>query len=685
MDRRRSTVALMLGLVICLGLLGHWALRPNEQSAGPTDGKASVEPPTSDTAIPKQPAAKADTTSATAASNLTSDQAALDSGGVFRGRIVNAVTREPVREFDLEFHPTRRARDTPKAPFHTFKTKDGRFEARGIPTGSYTIHATARGYQRFELSNVEISSDKPTAEVSIPMRPGHTLHGRVFDESTDAGIVGASISFREANLGRYEGNFRLRPSTVSQKDGAFVLDGLPAGAVVVTAHAENYGTRDVDVMVENKMAPVAIGLSTGGGISGYLAGTDGLTPVVGLVTLINMDESSSGSSPTGSAGEFNFSKLAPGRYRLAARSAGLSGEVEITLARNERLDGLVIAMRGGHNIRGVVSGLKPEELRSTSVSVFREGAYGTSVDVMVDERGAYLLEGVKPGRVRVGANVSSSRQMSKAVVMPADTDLTVNLEFPPGARLTGRVTRGGKPVGGASVNPIADQVSNQGDFFIHEVRTSASGDYAIDSMPPGEYTFWVDSSYRTPTVRVSGDTVFDIDIPAAQLAGRLLEDGGNVPVVGATVDVWSVQRGPTRVRVSANSDHFGQFSVNGLQPGDFVVSVYKPGYELYRTPLAYGSAISDLTINLRPARGVELKVRDAVSGKAINAVTAMEIIGGSPGLVMQMNLDQNGVGYLPSGIAGSGLRIFTMGYVPTQIAAWNGEGLEVSLQRQALP
>lgn len=675
MDRRHS-IALSLGLVLCLVLLGRWAMRSDDQGDASADPGASIAQ--SMPGAPTVPAKSLETASPAfdTASNVTPDS------GVFRGRIIDAVTRQPVREFELEFHPIRRTRDSPKPPFHTFKTNDGRFEARGLPAGAWKVLATARGYQRFELPDVRISSDQATPEALLPMRPGHVLHGRVFDESTDGGIVGANVSFREAHVDRFQGDFRNRPSTLSQKDGAFVLDGLPTGPVVVTVYAENYGPREIDVMVGDKTAPVAIGLSTGGSISGYLAGPDRQTPVAGIISLINIDESSGSSSRSGEAGEFNFSRLTPGRYRLTARSAGLSGELEITLANNERLVGLVLAMRGGHNIRGIVSGLKPEELKLTYVSASRDDAFGMSVDAMVDERGAYTLQGVTPGRVRISANVRSSRHISKAVEMPVDTDLTVNLEFPRGARLTGRVTRDGKPVSGVSVNPSAVTVSNKEEVFLYEVRTSANGDYAIEDMPHGEYTLWVES-YRTPVVRVSDDTVFDVEIPTAQLAGRLLEAGGKVPVVGAVVDVWSAQRGPTRIRISAQSDHFGQFAVRGLQPGDFVVSVYKPGYELYRGPLAYGSPVSDFAINLRPARGAELKVRDAVSGKSLNAVTAMEIIDGAPGIVMQMNLDQNGVGYLPSGIAGNALRIFAMGYAPTQIAAWNGQGLEVSLQRQA--
>jgi hypothetical protein len=594
--------------------------------------------------------------------------------------MINAATRQPVREFELEFHPAQQIRAPAESPLHSFKTKDGRFECRGLPAGIWTIFATARGYQRFELHGVEISNGKTAEEVLIPMRPGHALQGRVFDESSDDGIAGATINFREAHVSRYEGNFRSRLSTISQKDGAFILDGLPAGPVIVGVYAQNYAARELDITIGDRMVPVEIALSAGGTISGYLAGTDGLTPVAGTISLMNLDESSGSTSRTGSAGEFNFPRLSPARYRLTGHGGGMSGAREITITHNEQMEGIVLAMRGGHDIRGVISGLKPEEFRSVSVSIGRQDEQTPPPETAVDERGAFTISGVTPGKLMLSAHLAGRRQVSKTVAMPADTDLTVNLDFPHGSRLTGRVTYGGKPLGGVMLIPDARNSRKQ-DLLVYDARTSATGEYAIEDLPDGEYTIWV-GSYGSPTVRVAGDTVFDIDVPSAQLSGRLFEDGGKVPVVGATVAVWSAQPGATATWLSARSDHFGQFAIGGLQPGDFVISAYKPGYELYRAPLAYGSPISGMAISLRPARGAEVRIRDATSGEPVHNVTTIEMINGQRGMFLQMNLDQNGVGYLPSAMAGSSLRFGAMGYGTATITDWNGQALEVTLQRQ---
>lgn len=680
---RRQTVALIVGLVIALGLLIRWAMLPDEHSDAPAGQEATIAQSTPSVPPTEAPAESAADTPEV----IESNQDASDSG-IFRGRIIDAVTRQPVREFDIEFYRLRRSGNDPVPPFHSFKTKDGRFECKGVPAGVWTILATAHGYQRFELNGVTIASDTAAQEVLIPMRSGQILQGRVFDEATDDGIAGAQVSFREAEIGRYQGNFRNRVSTTSRTDGTFVLNGLPEGRVIVTAHAKNYAPGDLGLTIGNKMAPAAIGLSTGGTIAGYLAGSDGLTPVAGIISLTNLDEGSGSSMRTGEAGQFNFRQLPPARYMLSGRATGLSGDREIVISHSEQLEGIVLAMRGGHTIRGVVSGLSPEELKVTRISIYRDDEYVISQGDAVDERGAFTVSGVLPGQVRISADVSRRRNLGKTVQMPVDTDLTVNLEFPRGARLTGRVTRGGKPLSGAAVNPslIASSAgSTKQDIYFYDTPTSANGDYVIEDLPHGEYMVRVEA-YRSPTVRVAGDTVFDIDVPTAQLAGRLIEAGGKVPVVGAIVDVRPTRPNPQQpVWLSDTSDHFGQFAVRGMQPGDFVLSVYKPGYEMHRAPLSYGSTVSDLVIALRPAKGVEIKVRDASNGRAIRGLSAQEILDGQPGLFMQLNLDQNGVGYLPSGIAGSTLKFMTMGYAPITVTAWNGDGLELSLQPQATP
>ncbi|WP_129777147.1 carboxypeptidase regulatory-like domain-containing protein [Peristeroidobacter soli] len=675
MDRRR-TVALILGLVLCLALLGRWVVRFDKEGSLETPAPPASEP------IAKviQPARED-----SKPGSIIANEAPMGAG-IFRGRVIDAATRQPIREFTVEFHPPRQPerREPPPPLSRSFHSEDGRFEYHGLPTVIGTLFTMAPGYQRFNIGAVRISENPQAKEILIPMRAGHVVSGRVIDELTKEPIASAVINFREASVGVFEGDFRSRPSARSAKDGTFVLNGVPPGAVRVGVGASGYTSKEIEILASGKTPPLEIALNKGGTIAGYLADVDGRTPVAGEISLGNLDENITVTTSTGSAGEFSFDRLKAGRYLLAGHGGNLNGQREIELAHDERLEGIVVAMSPGHSIRGVVTGLRPEELAGAYLYAFAENTRsGRGYQSTLDERGAYEVRGVAPGSVRIQVAAGARGGVTKLVQMPADSDLVANVEFKPGARLSGRVTAGGKPLAGAMLRPQSISPDGNIDVFLSPLVTSASGEYSYEDVAAGDYVFMIES-YASSRVRVSGDTVFDFDVPNVHLSGHVFEEDSQVPIVGARINVRPAQRQSQSSRLSDSSDNFGQFGIRGMQPGDFVVSAYKAGYELYRAPLSYGSPISNMTIYLRPSRGVEIKVREAGSHRAIDSVLVLESINGVTGVALQLQPDRSGISYLPGGFAGSSLRVSAFGYYPIEVKDWNGQPLDLSLQREPL-
>ncbi len=97
---------------------------------------------------------------------------------------------------------------------------------------------------------------------------------------------------------------------------------------------------------------------------------------------------------------------------------------------------------------------------------------------------------------------------------------------------------------------------------------------------------------------------------------------------------------------------------------------------------SYGSPVSDMTINMRPARGVEIKVREAGTNRGDRQRPGDRDLNRGTGIAMQLQTDPSGVSYLPSGLAGSSLRVSAIGYHPLEVSDWNGQQLDVSLQRE---
>jgi hypothetical protein len=183
-------------------------------------------------------------------------------------------------------------------------------------------------------------------------------------------------------------------------------------------------------------------------------------------------------------------------------------------------------------------------------------------------------------------------------------------------------------------------------------------------------------------VQVSGDTVFDIDVPLAQLSGRILEEGGKAPVVGAVVEIWPTEPDPSRSRRADRSNHFGQFGLAGLEPGQYLLTAYKPGYEMFRRQIAYEKPVPNMTIRLQQDPGVEIRVRQADDGKPIDQVYVYELMGERNGMQLVVPLNEEGEGYIPSALEGSKLSIVASGFAQAIVESWSGEQLDLKLVRE---
>jgi hypothetical protein len=666
---RRQKIFLIAVLVLGALALGRWLMLVEDAVDAPPAPAPSVQVEPEPAATPAPAVAEAE--------QVVEEKAPPPEGAILRGRVVDVATREPVRKFTLQFHWDRStgAREAP--PAKTFETDDGRFEWETTP-GVWALIATARGYQRFELEGLQLKQGATTQEILVPLRHGHTVQGRVYDEASGAGIAAASVNFRESETHRFAPNWRIRQQFAvrTKKNGSFVLDGVAPGRTTLSAYADGYAGREVEVVVGDETEPVEIALFVGGSISGRLTAADGVTPIAGSAGLYVLDEGHGSSSRTKESGEFSFSNLPPGRYRVTGQSDEGSAEQEITLAANERIEGIVLALGGGYRIRGVVTGVKPEDLERVRI-LWHGGSGGPvpSTNFRVDARGAYELRGVPPGRIMMSAEIPGHRLLSRTVEMPRDRDLTVNFEFPRGARLSGRVTHRGKPVVGQMVNPR--EPKSPGELFLFGARTNEQGQYVIEDLPPGEYFIRI-NNYRSRLFKISDDMVFDMDVPGAQLTGRVVEDGGKVPVAGAEVVIWWAED-PAQIRQYSVTDQLGRFLIVGLEPGEFVLSAHKSGHELYREPFSYSAPVSDMTIRLRQGTGVEARVLDAISGKPLRSmdVHAVETIGGRHGISFNFSLDENGVGYVPAGLAGSTLSFGAAGYSPAEVRDWSGDALRL--------
>jgi len=85
-------------------------------------------------------------------------------------------------------------------------------------------------------------------------------------------------------------------------------------------------------------------------------------------------------------------------------------------------------------------------------------------------------------------------------------------------------------------------------------------------------------------------------------------------------------------------------------------------------------------LRMRPDLGVRISVREAGSNRPLRKLVVSEKIDARNGTNLQLHLDDEGVGYLPSALAGSVLSFLAFGYVPAVVHEWDGAKLDLRLE-----
>ena len=658
--RRRYIVsgfALLAGAVVLL--IGRpWKSAPDPVSEpAPTPITQAGEPQVAQDELASAAAAAPDSAVASAPSSVSTG---------FRGRIIDAVTRTAIPEFDVTMIRLRREAYTQDEPItRSFKSATGRFVWADAAGGTWRAAVTAPGYQQFNVDDLKISAGKATREIVMPLLRGYAVRGRVFERSTGAGVMDAVITFRP--LSGDEDYYGRRRRTKSKDDGAFVLDGVPGGDLALIVSAKDHADQVVRIYVDDKTSAQEIAISSGGTIAGTVTTAAG-APIKGGIQIFGpginfMNE-------TNEEGRFWFRHLRPGPHRLSANTSAGTVSMDIVLSQDEIRDGVVLMLEAGRTVRGIVRGPRPEQLSDIEL-LLRPDSRPGSINAQVDAQGAYVLNGVPPGRAVITV-FSSGLYFDKTVDVPVDRDVTLDIVVPSGSRLSGRITQGGKPLPSTTVwvRPVESK-----DEMLYSTASKEDGQYEIDGLAPGEYFLRAreDISRR---ITIAGDAVLNIDIPLVQLAARVVEDGA-VPIVGANVYVRGSDPENSRVRGDKQTDDFGQFALTGIEPGEIVLMIYKSGYELHREKITYSAPITNRTITLRKSAGVEVRVQSGSQRFPRGFTLTQYVPGNEYPMDLWMPLDREGVCHVPGELAGTTLNIGRFSGEPIVMEDWDGQSFEL--------
>jgi 5-hydroxyisourate hydrolase-like protein (transthyretin family) len=618
-------------------------------------------------------------------------QLVLSQGGVLRGRVVDAATRTPLTEFRIAFEPRMEDVMDRREP-SAVTARDGRFELKDVAAGPRTITALARGYLPGEVHGIEIIPGEPTSEVLIELQRGITLRGRVIDKVSGKPLAGARISYGDSSAARVDEALGSRhaPAT-SDARGLFVLEGLPTGTLTIRAGASKH-TELLRRMVLTQDASVELALSRGATLAGQVVAADGVTPVKAEYQL-RQGNSAMGAS-TDEQGRFEIQHKAAGRYQLSASTkTQVTPLKEVTVIEDEQLLGIKLVLQAAPMIRGTITGLSPAELTQLQIGADEAGrapdgrwwwhGHGKllqqSPNVEIDGTAYRLRPFQSPFQSRssptiVIAGPARGPQVQKRITVPERGDVSVDFDFAGGMQVAGRVTLAGKPTADILMVALPDEDQPVAGF----TQTTANGEYRFADLARGTYRIGP-ANIKLMRLQMTGNVVQDFELPALEVSGRASDAATGQPLSEVRVELRATQADAVTVGNSVLTDREGDFKLDQLAPGEYVLTLQRAGYDMARQDLVLRSSLDNLSLPLRAAEGVRLRVRGPDLGEVSGAMLT-ERIGAIVVAYVYLPLDVSGVGKIPPSLAGRTFTIEASGFEPFTVSNWNGDALDVPLR-----
>ncbi|HQN06023.1 MAG TPA: carboxypeptidase-like regulatory domain-containing protein [Thermoanaerobaculia bacterium] len=591
----------------------------------------------------------------------------VEGTGRIEGSAVDAKTGQPLGAFEVSYQSDRQgtgrvirvARGGGRfaggaGEAQLVESPDGRFALEEVPSGKWQVVVTAKGYQVGRAAGVVVEDATTTDGVEVRVAPGSVLRGIVKDARSRRGVPDARVRVRgETGDG---GSSQGPGGLFTDVEGRFEAEGLAPGKVTVTAEHADYTARTESAVLAEGGSSVEIALSRGSGLGGVVL-SETRQPVAGASVSLEGGAARGGGfgggdeTTTDGAGRFRFDHLSPARYTLRASVPGQSSEpAEAVVVEGEAVPDVTLVLSGGATLRGSVSGL-PETLRG-AVNVSANGPRDYWATVRTGPDGRFELSGVPAGQVSVRASAgdlaSGTMRSANASVSIAEgqTEAEVEIVFEGDGALSGRVTRGGKPVADARIVAGAARTGRSAS-----ARTDETGAYRIEGITPGEYEVWVQADAYgragnvSRTVSIDGEARLDVELPVASLFGIVVDASTKQPLAEVRVAA-SLEGGAEGRPGAATSDSNGRFFVEELEEASYTLSLRRSGYQDAKSSARASEGGGDAgTIEMTRGDGLEVRVRDGIYGIPLrSALVRVKDGRGDVGASTWLTLDGDGKG-----------------------------------------
>jgi protocatechuate 3,4-dioxygenase beta subunit len=211
-----------------------------------------------------------------------------------------------------------------------------------------------------------------------------------------------------------------RASFENAPDGAFELEGLPAGTLVIVAVADGFAPTlgaPFEAIPDARVDAGDLRLASGGALAGRVVDARNGSPVAGAAVEADMRSAFSfeptlldASTRTDAHGAFAFDHLTPGEFTLSARTPELATRHTLAVVEaGARTDADPMRLVPGATLSGVVLGPDGRPLAEATVQLTPAALseLGGHRQARTDAAGRYVLERVAPGGYVLSAHRSA--------------------------------------------------------------------------------------------------------------------------------------------------------------------------------------------------------------------------------------------------------------------------------------